>query len=135
MASYVLDSFALLAFLQKEPGSGRVNEFLEKAQKKQTSVFFSDVSLGEVYYILIRALGLGEAKVTLAHILALPITMVPVTRSDVLSAAEYKARGTISYADCFVIALARAMHGTVVTGDREFAAFKKDVSILWITSK
>ena len=132
MVSYVLDSFALLAFLQKESGSGRVNDLLEKARKKQATVLFSEISLGEVYYILIRALGLEEANVTLAHILALPITITPVTHDGVLAAAQYKARGAISYADCFVVALAGRLHATVVTGDREFTAFEKDVNILWI---
>ncbi|KKU80908.1 hypothetical protein A2875_03765 [Candidatus Gottesmanbacteria bacterium RIFCSPHIGHO2_01_FULL_46_14] len=132
MALYVLDSFALLAFLQKESGSGRVNDLLEKARKKQATVLFSEISLGEVYYILIRALGLEEANVMLAHILALPMTMTPVVRDSVLMAAQYKARGAISYADCFVVALAVAEHATVVTGDREFTAFEKDVDILWI---
>lgn len=135
MMSYVLDSFALLVFLQKEPGSGRVNDILQKARKKQATVLFSEVSLGEVYYILIRALGLGDAKVALAHILALPMNIVPVEREDVLAAAEYKARGAISYADCFVVALGKTMRATVVTGDREFAAFEKDVDILWIDTK
>lgn len=132
MASYVLDSFALLAYLQKEPGGARVNEILEKARKKQTAVFFSDISLGEAYYILIRALGLEEANVVLAHILALPMMIVSPTRDDVLAAAQYKARGAISYADCFVVALARAKHATIATGDREFQAFEKDVDIVWI---
>lgn len=132
MASYVLDSFALLAFLQKESGSGRVNELLEKTRKKQATIFFSEISLGEVYYILIRALGLEEANVMLAHILALPMTIVPVIREGVLTAARYKARGAISYSDCFVVALAVAEHATIVTGDREFSAFEKDADILWI---
>lgn len=132
MASYVLDSFALLAFLQKEQGSARVNEILERARKKQVTVLFSEISLGEVYYILIRAFGLEEANVMLAHILALPITIASVSRDGVLAAAQYKARGSISYADCFVVALAVAARATIVTGDREFAAFKKDVDMLWV---
>lgn len=135
MISYVLDSFALLVFLQKEPGSSRVNDILEKARKKQATVLFSEVNLGEVYYILIRSLGLRDAKVALAHILALPMTVVPVERKDVLTAAEYKARGAISYADCFVVALGKTMHATVVTGDLEFAAFEKDVEVMWINVK
>lgn len=132
MASYVLDSFALLAFLQKESGSGRVHELLEKARKKHATVLFSEISLGEVYYILIRAFGLEEANVLLAHILALPITIASVTRDSVLAAAQYKARGAVSYADCFVVALAVENKATVVTGDREFKAFEKDVGFVWI---
>lgn len=134
MAIYVLDSFALLAYLQKEPGGERVNELLEKAQKKQAVVLLSEISLGEVYYILIRALGLEEANVTLAHILALPITIAPVERDAVLAAAQYKARGAISYADCFVVALARAKHAAIVTGDKEFRAFEKDVGFVWLAA-
>lgn len=132
MAPYVLDSFAVLAFLQKEPGSARVNELLERAQKKKVRVFFSEISLGEVYYILIRALGEAEAKVTLAHIVALPLSIVPVGRGDVLAAGALKARGNISYADCFVVALAQHEHATLVTGDHEFAAFGDRVNIDWL---
>lgn len=132
MAGYVLDSFAILAFLQKERGGERVNDLLEKAQRKQATVLLSEISLGEVYYILIRALGLEEANVILAHILALPITIASVSRDDVLAAAQYKARGAISYADCFVVALARVTHATIVTGDRGFKAFEKDANITWI---
>ncbi|MEK9143144.1 MAG: type II toxin-antitoxin system VapC family toxin [Patescibacteria group bacterium] len=135
MKSYVLDSFALLVFLQKEPGSGHIHDILQKARKKQATVFFSEISLGEVYYILIRSMGLGDAKIALAHILALPMTVIPAELKDVLAAAEYKSRGAISYADCFVVALGETMHATVVTGDREFAAFEKDVEVSWIIEK
>lgn len=132
MGTYVLDSFAVLAFLQKESGSRSVKEILEGVRKKGVTVFFSELSLGEVYYILIRALGAEEANVTLAHIIALPMSIVPVGRDDVLAAGELKARGNISYADCFVVALAVRKHATVVTGDREFAAFENFVKIHWL---
>ena len=135
MAGYVLDSYALLAYLQKESGGERVNELLVKALKKQATVLLSEISLGEVYYILIRALGLEEAKIILAHILALPMTIALVSRDDVLAAAQFKARGAISYADCFVVALAAKTHATIVTGDREFRTFEKDVDILWIDNE
>lgn len=132
MATYVLDSFAVLAFLQKESGSASVKEILEKARRKGVTVFLSELSLGEVYYILIRALGVADANIALAHIIALPMSIVPVGRDDVLAAAQLKARGNISYADCFVVVLAAHKHATVVTGDREFAAFENLVKILWL---
>lgn len=132
MVTYVLDSFALLAFLQKESGSARVNEILEGARKKENRVFFSELSLGEVYYILIRAFGAEEARVALAHIIVLPMFITPVGRDDVLAAGELKARGNISYADCFVVAIAAREHATLVTGDREFTAFENFVKILWL---
>jgi predicted nucleic acid-binding protein len=47
-------------------------------------------------------------------------------------AVIYKAKGNISYADCFAAALAKARGGVVVTGDREFKMLESEVKIEWL---
>jgi len=47
-------------------------------------------------------------------------------------AAEFKARHTLSYADCFVASTARMYEACVVTGDPEFKQLEEEVAIEWL---
>lgn len=130
--TYILDSFSLLAFFQKETGGETVKKLLEKAKKKEISLYFSEINLGEIYYIAIRDWGLDKAQKLLAGIYELPVNFVLPKRENILQAGEFKSKGNISYADCFVLDLAEKYDGTVVTGDPEFKKFLKKDKILWI---
>jgi hypothetical protein len=50
--SFILDSYALLAFLQGEAGGGLVCDILKKALNDQAAVYLSVINLGEIYYIV-----------------------------------------------------------------------------------
>ena len=130
--NFILDSFALLAFYQKEQGAKEVKRILKQAESSAVKIFLSEISLGEIYYIVLRELGPQQAKLLLASILALPVEPFLPKRENILRAAELKALGKISYADCFVLELAEREKGTIITGDREFKAFEKMVNILWL---
>ena len=47
-------------------------------------------------------------------------------------AAEYKAKGRVSYADCFAAALAKLHRAELVTGDEELRQLEKEVTIRWV---
>jgi predicted nucleic acid-binding protein len=47
-------------------------------------------------------------------------------------AGELKARGGISYADCFAAALAIEKNAPLLTGDREFEQVADKVRIVWL---
>ncbi len=64
-AAYVLDSFALLAYLEGEPGMPRVRSVLEGAAAQRHTVYLSLINLGEALYITERERGLVEARRTL----------------------------------------------------------------------
>lgn len=130
--TYILDSFSLLAFFQKEPGGETVKKLLEKAKEKEISLYFSEVNLGEIYYIAIRDWGLEKAQKLLAGIYELPINLVLPKRENILQAAEFKSQGNIAYADCFVLDLVKIYQAVVVTGDPEFKKFLKKDEILWV---
>jgi ribonuclease VapC len=49
MQSVVLDSFAILAWLQDEPCAEQVEDSLTKASLGQAQVLVSSINLGEVY--------------------------------------------------------------------------------------
>lgn len=126
---YVLDSFALLAYLGGETGEGRVKEILHEGSRGNNRTLMSLINLGEVVYITERERGLAKAQEVLAMIEQLPIEILPVDRQAVLGAAHVKAHYPVAYADAFVITVAQANDGVLVTGDPEFEAVKDIVRI------
>ena len=117
---FVLDSFALLAYLQGEVGKPIVQALLAGAEAGTSTVYLSLINLGEVLYIIERKRGLVPAQRALAAIEQLPVKIEPVSRTTVLAAAHLKARHPIAYADAFAIVAAREHAAILVTGDREF---------------
>ena len=62
----------------------------------------------------------------------LPIELLDATRNLVLDAAHVKANHALSYADAFVVAIARREGGVILTGDPEFKAVEELVAIEWL---
>jgi predicted nucleic acid-binding protein len=129
---FVLDSFALLAFLENETGGQQVQDLFGLAKKSTIFLSLSIINLGEVLYITERERGLPVAQKVLALIEELPIIIVDATRELVFAAAHIKARNTISYADSFAAALTIQQKATLVTGDQEFKTLEKEFMIEWL---
>ena len=117
---YVLDSYAILAYFQAEPGGHRVKELLKQAKAEDVTIFMSLINLGEVIYTTGRKLGEDKAKDIFGDIMLLPIQLSEVTKDRVLSAARIKTQYPISYADAFAVSLAHELKAAIVTGDPEF---------------
>jgi predicted nucleic acid-binding protein len=132
---YVLDSFALLSFLQGEGGMLRIKALLKAAKHDICRVYLSWINLGEVMYITERGKGLRQARQTLARIQALPVEMLEVTSQAVLDAAHIKATRRLSYADAFAAVAALNQNATLLTGDPEFASIETTVKIEWLLKK
>jgi len=128
----VLDSFALLAYLEDEAGAADVKDMLTAAQRKQAALWMSVINLGEALYITEREQSLEAAHVVLAAVDQLPIEVVEADLSLTLDAAHLKAHHSISYADAFAGALAMKRDAAVVTGDPEFEKVESLVHIHWI---
>jgi ribonuclease VapC len=126
---YVLDSFALLAYLADEPGAAQVTNILKRGGQNRIRILVPMINLGEVLYITERESGLPDAHKALAAFEQLPITLVEVTKARVLAAAHIKATHAVSYADAFVVAIAQEFDAVVVTGDREFKAVESLIAI------
>jgi predicted nucleic acid-binding protein len=131
---YVLDSYAILAYLEAETGSQRIMDLLETATQHKCHLYMCTVNLGEVMYIVERGRGIPKAQETLARIDELPIEIVDVDRALTLSAAHFKMDCPIAYADCFAAALAQIKNAILVTGDPEFHKIKPDhyLEIEWL---
>jgi len=132
MPVYILDSFAVLAYLEGEPGADRVKSVLREVEKKSAQVHLSQINLGEVLYITERERGLAAAQKVLAAIEQLPVDLFAATKERILDAAHIKAHCTVAYADAFAIAAAKELEGVILTGDPEYANVKELVDIEWL---
>ena len=134
---YILDSYALLAYFEAEPGSDRVRELLKAAKDRKCHLYMCVVNLGELMYIVERERGLAEAQDTLTRIDELPIKIINADRIVTLAAAHLKKDCPIAYADCFAAALAQIQNAILVTGDPEFSKIKAEsnVHIEWLVKQ
>jgi predicted nucleic acid-binding protein len=129
---YVLDSYALLAYLQGEPGMERVKAVLHAAEDDRCRVYCSWINLGEVLYITERGQGVWRARETLALVQALPIQMLEADSQAVLQAAHIKASHPLAYADAFAVAAALQEEAVILTGDPEFCAVEGLAPVEWL---
>jgi ribonuclease VapC len=131
-AAFVLDSFALLAYLQDEPAAARIQKLLENTGTGRCRLFLSIINLGEILYITERRGGLVKAQDALALIQQLPIEILSADEQTVFTAAHIKANHSLSYADCFVVAIGIQENATVITADPEFHAVEEIVQVEWL---
>lgn len=129
---YVLDSFAILAYVWDEGGSDRIEELLRQAKKKEVELFLSRVNWAESYYMICRKENKEKADAVIAMIKEWPIQFVETNESIGLVAGKIKANKAVSLGDAFAIATAIEKGAEVVTGDPEFEKVADDVSVFWI---
>lgn len=132
MKHFVLDSFALLVFFEQQKDWKKVESFLVEAARDQVELWMSGVNYGELYYITMQRAGTDEANQLINAVDSLPIKVIYPDRALTLEAAELKARGGVSYADCFAASLARKHKAKIITGDPEFKKLSKQIALEWI---
>ena len=130
----LLDSYAVLAWLQGERGGGRVKDLLLQARdlEQEDWLLINLINLGEVYYKLDRRHGRERTLTFRTEFLLLPIKMVGVDEELLFQASLIKADFPISYADAFAVATAIKLNAILLTGDQEFKKVEKLISIEWL---
>lgn len=132
MRNSVLDSYAVLAYLFAEPGSGRVVTVLEKFADASKNAMIAAPNWAEVRYQVERKTSAARWSEIRERLLALPIEVTPVDQRLAELAGEIKAHRKMSLADCFAAALARDRKADLYTGDPEFKAVESEIRIVWI---
>ena len=139
--SYVLDTYALQAFLAAEPGADSVRDLLVKTAAGKAKVYVSWISLTEVYYVTHRRSAAGERELLAANTIEglkrLTIDIVPAGEAEAMKAGAIKAKYPLSLADAFVAALGQMHNAEVVTGDPEFRALEEagEIDVFWLPQK
>jgi len=129
---FVLDTFALIAHFDAEPGGESVSQLLIDAGNEEITIAMSLINVGEIFYITTRQQGISKAQIMLNDLRAFPIAFYDATGERILAAARLKAEYPISYADAFAASLAQELNASLVTGDPEFKTIKEKLSLFWL---
>ena len=115
---YLLDTSALLSFIEDEAGADRVEQVL-----KQATTLIPWPVLLETYYITSQEAGQAEADQRIALIKQLNVKILwDMDESTLLTAAKLKASHRISLADAIIAAFAIRRGAVLMHKDPEFAA-------------
>jgi len=132
MQACVLDSWAILAFLQDEPAAGQVEAVLAESQESIRPAVIIVVNLGEVWYQVARKSSEKKADETVNELEKAGLRVEEIDWELARLAAGFKARHRLAYADCFAAALAKREGAEVLTGDPEFRQLEKEIKVRWL---
>ena len=128
----VLDTWAVIAFLEDEPSGQPIAELIANAHEEAIPIYICVVNAGEVWYIIAREVSEDEANGSIKELQELRIQFVDAGWELTHEAARFKAHNKMSYADCYAAALAKSMKADLVTGDTEFKAIEDQIKIQWV---
>jgi predicted nucleic acid-binding protein len=130
--NYVVDSYALLLYLQKQEGWQEVGRLLRAWHRERFKARLNWINWGEVFYMTWKYFGREKAVEVKSLVYALPLELQPVDFELVRAAAELKAENNISYADAFCAATALRYKAILVTGDPDFKSLESKIDIRWV---
>jgi len=130
----VLDSWAVIAYLEGEAAAEKVADHIADAHENEIPLFMSVVNAGEVWYIIAREASVSDADRSITELRHLGIGFVEADWSLAHEAGGFKAKHKMSFADCFAAALTKQKKGVLLTGDFEFRQVQGEVTINWLRS-
>ncbi len=130
----VLDSWAVLAFLQDEPAGKQVADIIADIHEAGAGVYMTVANAGEVWYIVAREASESDADTSVADLQKIGVQLVDINWELTRIAARLKARGRLSYADAYAAALAKQSKCELLTGDPEFQALDGEIKIRWLAN-
>jgi PIN domain nuclease of toxin-antitoxin system len=136
MVTYVLDSSAVLRYLDGEAGSDRVSEIIKAHLAGRCAVVMSSVHWGEVAGQTYKMHGTKGLDLALSRLSAFGIGVIAVDGDRAVRAALFKLRRQIPYVDAFGIELtAETPDSFFVTADFDFKPANRDVKIEFLPAK
>ena len=120
MEIYVLDTSAILTYLEDEDGADFVEHLLIKAENREIFIYIAFITLTEVFYITLYEKNEIEAQRRIDLIKALEIQIIESDEIFNISAGKLKARYRISLADAYIAALCENCRGILVHKDPEY---------------
>jgi predicted nucleic acid-binding protein len=136
MVTYVLDSSAVLRYLDGEAGAERVGEIFKSHLAGRCEATISAVHWGEVAGITCRMRGNQMMHLVLSRLSAFGIQVVGVDQDRAVRAALIKLKRHIPYVDAFGIELAAESTDRVfVTADFDFKPASGDATIEFLPAK
>jgi predicted nucleic acid-binding protein len=136
MAVYVLDSSAVIRYIDGEAGADRVNAILKMCASRKAEVRISAVQWGEVAGNLRKRLGATHEIRILSSLLPSESEIVHASSDRAVRAAALKVDRKIAYADAFAVDLAMdSSDHVLVTADYDFKAVDDLARIEFLPAK
>ena len=122
---FLLDTSALLTFIEEEDGADRVESILHTER-----ALLPCLALLEVHYITRRERGQGEADRRYALLKELPCEILwHLDEPVLLTASRFKAGHRLSFADAMIAAFAQRQDAVLVHKDPEYEALAEEVEL------
>ncbi len=135
MTIYVLDSSALLRYIDGEAGADQLEAVLQACLAGASEARISAVQWGEVAGKLREHHGARHQHRILSN-LPIEIGIVPITGEQAVHAAELRVDRKIAYADAFALDLAmQSPKHVLVTADYGFKAVADLTRIVFLPAK
>ena len=136
MVTYILDSSAILRFLDDEAGAARVGDIIKSHLAGRCEAVVAAPHWGEVAGITCKVRGEKAMELVLSRLTAFGILIVAADSDRCLRAALIKLKRNIPYVDAFGVEFAAETHSRVlVTADFDFKPCASDVKIEFLPAK
>ena len=136
MVTYILDSSAILRYLDGEAGSERVAEIIKGHLTGRWNAVISAIHWGEIAGITCKIHGQAAVELVVSRLLAFGMEIMPVAPEQAVRAALIKVSRKIPYADAFGVELAAEFSDHVlVSADFDLKAAARGVKIEFLPRK
>jgi len=136
MTTYVMDSSAVLRYVDDGAGANRIEEILSECAGWRAELCISAVQWGEVAGKLRKRFGASDEIRILSSLLPSEARIIPVSADRAVHAADLKVDRNIAYADSFAIDLAMdSREHILVTADYDFKAVEDLARIEFLPAK
>jgi predicted nucleic acid-binding protein len=136
MVRYVLDSSAILRYLDGEVGSDRVAEIIKDHMAGRCEAVICSLHWGEIAGQICKRRGAPAMELVLSRLSAFGFEVMPADADRAVRAALIKLKRQIPYVDAFGVELAAESGDRVfVTADFDFKPASRDVKIEFLPAK
>ena len=136
MVRYVLDSSAILRYLDDEAGAARVAEIIKSHLAGECEAIVSALHWGEVAGITCKLHGRAAMDLVLSRMSAFGLPIIAADADRAVRSSLIKLKRDIPYMDAFGIELASGLRDHVfVTADFDFKPASRDVTIEFLPAK
>jgi PIN domain nuclease of toxin-antitoxin system len=136
MVTYVLDSSAILRFLDNEAGAERVAEIIKSHLAGRCAARISALHWGEIAGITCKAHGHAAMELVLSRLSAFGLGVVRVDADRAVRASLIKLKRQIPYVDAFGVELTAEERDRIfVTADFDFKPASREVKIEFLPAK
>ena len=138
MVIFVLDTSALLRFVDNEAGSDRVADIFREQAAGSAKVVMCAVHWGEIAHNILKRYGPGSLEDSLYRLKALGIEIIAIDESRAVETATVRHRYNfkIPYADAFGVELAsHSSDHILLTADFDVKPAAQDVVIEFLPPK